>query len=115
MALALKHITFNCANPRALAEFWAEAVRGRVTDDWGEFVVVNAENLGVAFLAFQLVPERKLGRNRVHIDLHADDRRAEVARLERLGARALEEHGIPGLAWTVLIDPEGNEFCVAEE
>jgi predicted enzyme related to lactoylglutathione lyase len=115
MSLRLKHITFNCGDPRALAEFWAGAVHGRVTDDWGDFVVVNAENLGVAFLGFQRVPEPKLGRNRVHLDLHTTDRDAEVARLEGLGAKAVEEHGVPGLSWTVLVDPEGNEFCVAEE
>jgi predicted enzyme related to lactoylglutathione lyase len=115
VSLRLKHVTFNCAEPRALAEFWAQATAGQVSDDWGDFVVVNAEDLGGMFLGFQRVPERKFGRNRVHLDLHTEDRQAEVERLTGLGARAVEEHGVPGLSWTVMLDPEGNEFCVAEE
>ncbi len=70
MSLRVKHVTFNCADPGSLAAFWAEAIGGRVTDDWGEFVVVDAERIGVACLAFQRVPEPKVGRNRVHPDLH---------------------------------------------
>jgi predicted enzyme related to lactoylglutathione lyase len=48
----------------------------------------------------------------VHVDLRADDRAAEVARLTGLGASVVAEYALPGLWWTVLADPEGNEFCV---
>ncbi|WP_202460117.1 VOC family protein [Streptomyces sp. SID1328] len=63
---------------------------------------------------FQRVPEAKSGKNRLHIDLHAGpERRAgEVARLTALGATVLREVTEPAGAWTVLADPEGNEFCV---
>jgi hypothetical protein len=115
MSLRVKHVTFNCADPAGLAAFWAEAAGGRVIDDWGEFVVVDATSLGLPCLAFQRVPEPKTGRNRVHLDLHTGDRAGEVARLELLGAKVVEEHSMPGLSWSVLADPEGNEFCVAEE
>ena len=115
MSLHVQHVTFNCADPRGLAEFWAQVAGGKVTDDWGEFVVVDAAGLGVRCLAFQRVPEPKAGRNRVHLDLHTDDRPGEIARLVRLGATVVEEHALPvGFAWTVLADPEGNEFCVAD-
>jgi predicted enzyme related to lactoylglutathione lyase len=69
-----------------------------------------------SFWALQQVPEPRLGKNRVHLDLRGDaGRAAEVARLVDLGARVIdEEHAVPGLAWTVLADPEGNEFCVGE-
>jgi predicted enzyme related to lactoylglutathione lyase len=51
----------------------------------------------------------------VHLDFAADDRRAEVARLGSLGARIVdEERTAPGIAWTVMQDPEGNEFCVTD-
>jgi hypothetical protein len=47
----------------------------------------------------------------VHFDLRPDDQRAEVQRLENLGARRVEigQHDVP---WIVMADPEGNEFCV---
>ena len=65
-------------------------------------------------ILFQAVPEPKTGKNRLHIDLHAGPERldAEVARLERLGARLLrvvEEHGFRHVT---MADPEGNEFDV---
>ena len=62
---------------------------------------------GVRFW-FQKVPERKVVKNRVHVDLTAADPPAEVARLRGLGASVVAEH--EGLV--VLADPEGNEFCL---
>ncbi|MCM2412405.1 VOC family protein [Streptomyces sp. RKAG290] len=66
-------------------------------------------------LLFQRVPEPKTVKNRLHLDLHAgpDRRDAEVARLEGLGANVLRKVEEPGGTWTVLTDPEGNEFCVS--
>lgn len=66
-------------------------------------------------LLFQRVPEAKTVKNRLHIDVHAGpgrDRAAEVARLESLGASVLRDVAEPGGRWTVMADPEGNEFCV---
>ncbi|MBV2355059.1 hypothetical protein KUM39_11885 [Streptomyces sp. J2-1] len=65
-------------------------------------------------LLFQRVPEPKAGKNRLHLDVHAPagQRTAEVARLTALGARVLREVREPAGEWTVLADPEGNEFCV---
>jgi hypothetical protein len=48
----------------------------------------------------------------VHIDFATEDREGEVERLVALGATRGEDHTVPGLTWTVLQDPEGNEFCV---
>ncbi|WP_407703186.1 VOC family protein [Streptomyces solincola] len=65
-------------------------------------------------LLFQRVPEAKTVKNRLHLDVHAaaGRREAETARLEALGARILRQVSEPGGTWTVLADPEGNEFCV---
>ncbi|MFF3452155.1 VOC family protein [Streptomyces sp. NPDC002667] len=65
-------------------------------------------------LLFQRVPEPKTEKNRLHLDLHpGEGRRAdEVARLTALGASVLREVREPAGAWTVMTDPEGNEFCV---
>lgn len=65
------------------------------------------------FLAFQQVPEAKTVKNRVHLDLGAPDPTALIARAVELGATRLAEHDMPGIHWTVMADPEGNEFCVS--
>lgn len=59
------------------------------------------------------MPDAKAGKNRLHLDLRPDDRDAEVARLEGLGARRVDI-GQGDVTWVVLADPEGNEFCVLE-
>ncbi|MFG2330637.1 VOC family protein [Streptomyces sp. NPDC048604] len=65
-------------------------------------------------LLFQRVPEKKSGKNRLHIDVHTapDTRDAEVGRLEGLGASVLRRVAEQGGSWVVMADPEGNEFCV---
>ena len=105
-------ITIDCADPQGLARFWTAALGTTVADDYGEFVVLAAPEGGLP-LGLQRVPEPRAGKNRVHLDLGADDRAAEVKRLVELGAGEVAEHEVPGLAWTVLTDPEGNEFCVS--
>jgi hypothetical protein len=64
---------------------------------------------------FQVVPEQKTVKNRIHLDLHvgAEQRAATVKRLEGLGATALYEGAGGGSTWVTMADPEGNEFCVA--
>jgi hypothetical protein len=49
----------------------------------------------------------------MHVDLEADDREKEITRLLELGATRGADHDEYGVAWTVMADPEGNEFCVA--
>ena len=63
---------------------------------------------------FAKVPERKVAKNRMHLDLASPDHEAEVARLVALGATRVADMEEWGYEWTVLQDPEGNEFCVAE-
>ena len=49
----------------------------------------------------------------MHVDLAADDREKEIARLVNLGATRHDDHAEHGHTWTVLTDPEGNAFCIA--
>lgn len=65
-------------------------------------------------LLFQRVPEPKTVKNRLHLDVHAGpgQRAAEVERLVALGASSVRTVEEPGGTWEVLLDPEGNEFCV---
>ena len=63
---------------------------------------------------FAKVPEPKRAKNRMHVDLAAADHEAEVVRLVGLGATRVADVDEWGYRWTVLQDPEGNEFCVAQ-
>jgi predicted enzyme related to lactoylglutathione lyase len=113
MALSVEMITFDCSDPDKLAQWWAQAVDGRV-DAFapGEFVAVT-RSAGPR-LAFQKVPDPTPGKNRVHIDFGVADTEAEVKRLVELGAVETGRHSFgENFSWVVLADPDGNAFCVA--
>jgi predicted enzyme related to lactoylglutathione lyase len=107
-------VVVDCADPRAMARFWGSAMDWSVhsvTDD--EAVLRSAAGVG-PYLRFVRVPEPKTGWNRVHLDVRpypGDDPQAEAARLRALGATAVDLGPDP-VPWTVLADPEGNEFCL---
>lgn len=113
MTLSVEMITVDCTDPDTLAQWWAQAVNGTVNAVVpGEFVVVAlpaGPNLG-----FQHVDDPTPGKNRVHLDFHAADMEAEVARLVGLGAGEAGRHSFgPEFNWAVLTDPAGNAFCIA--
>ncbi len=110
MVSFVKSVTFDCADPMLLAEFWAAAVGSNVDEDsTPERAWVEPAAWGGPSLWFQKVPERKSAKNRQHFDLRAvGDVQAEVSRLVDLGATELARHG----DLVVMADPEGNEFCV---
>lgn len=114
MDLNLGGITIDSTEPRTLAEFWTKALDLEVAFDAdGEFLqLTSRSNPAQPYLGLQKVPEGRAGKNRVHIDFSTADREGEVARLVSLGATREDTHEMPGLTWTVLRDPEGNEFCV---
>lgn len=117
MSLRIQCTCFDAADPRALASFWENVLGWRRTYDSDDEVVLEPaqgtpENGVVPDLLFLRVPEPKSGKNRLHIDLRPDDRDAEVARIEHLGARRVDVGQRGDESWVVLADPEGNEFCV---
>jgi len=114
MNLGIGMVTIDCAEPQQLAPFWSEALGVSIQGDYGDFVFLARPVDGGPVLGLQRVPEPRSGKNRVHVDLSGGSRVTEVPRLVGLGARVVGEHEMPGLAWTVLADPEGNEFCVGE-
>jgi len=77
-------------------------------------VLVPDDDTNASPLVLQQVPEPKVGKNRMHLDIVADDIEPEVTRLESLGARRLHDgvQNIDDTQWVTLADPEGNEFCV---
>ncbi|WP_329096757.1 VOC family protein [Actinomadura citrea] len=107
-------VVVDCADPRAMARFWDEALDWtlhEVTDDHA--VMRSATGVG-PYLEFLRTPDAKTVLNRIHIDLRpypGDDQAAEAARLRALGATDADV-GQGDVPWTVLADPEGNEFCV---
>ena len=62
------------------------------------------------------MPEQKVAKNRMHLDIETSDIDAEATRLEHLGARRVtrDAHAEHGSYWHVMADPEGNEFCVCD-
>ncbi|RKT85986.1 hypothetical protein SAMN05421805_1011160 [Saccharopolyspora antimicrobica] len=115
MNLDIVMVTIDCASPRTLAEFWTQALDTSVAFESDEFVMLEPNREGGVRIGLQRVPEPRAGKNRAHVDLNTTDRKAEVRRLVDLGATELAENTTYGLTWTVLADPEGNEFCVGSE
>ncbi|MBB5955632.1 putative enzyme related to lactoylglutathione lyase [Saccharothrix tamanrassetensis] len=114
MTFTIGMITIDTPDPHKLADFWTKALATEVLEDWGEFMVLAPPAEGGVQLGLQRVDDPTPGKNRVHFDTHVADRVAEVARLVGLGATEVAEHTVPGLTWTVLEDPEGNQFCVGQ-
>ena len=113
MALTMETVTFDCADPDALADWWARAVSGTPQPVLpGEFVLVARAD--GPKLGFQKVDDPTPGKNRVHVDFSVADLGAEVDRLLSLGATETGRHEFgTDFRWVVLADPEGNAFCVA--
>jgi catechol 2,3-dioxygenase-like lactoylglutathione lyase family enzyme len=117
MYASIHNITFDCADARAQAAFWA-AVTGwaaqerDATPGHVEYTVVPPAP-GLPRLYFTAVPEPKRAKNRIRLDLipPGGDQRAELARPTGLGATVPAAQP-PGVGWVILADPEGNEFCL---
>ena len=120
MTLGIAAITFDCEDAATLSAFWSRALDRPVDpseqDTGGFFASIGMSDPtpGQPPMMFIKVPEPKTAKNRVHLDLNASDRAAEVDRLVGLGATIVHDKDEWGVRWTTLNDPEGNEFCVAE-
>jgi Glyoxalase-like domain len=131
----LNNITFAAEEPVQLAEFWAaalgyepielppdvtaaadQAIEAGELDPTGWAMLVNPDGVGPRLL-FQRRPKTPTTDIPIHLDLHSEDRAAEVERLTGLGATFVEERSLKigpyEEFWTVMKDPEGNGFCVS--
>ena len=114
MSIALEHVTFDSADAATLAAFWAQVLDSQVDAGGNEFfATVNKEGDGPALMFIQ-VPEERVGKNRLHLDLATADWAAEVDRIVGLGAKRVGEFDEYGAHWVTLADPEGNVFDLAE-
>jgi hypothetical protein len=113
MASTVDTLTIDCADPSRLAAFWTEALGydlKETTDSDAEIVDPAGRGWPLLFL---VVPEDKSVKNRVHLDLRPrGSMQDEVDRLVGAGASVLRRVDEDGSFWTVMLDPEGNEFCV---
>jgi Glyoxalase-like domain len=124
----LHDVVIDCRHPASIARFWAAALDGYQVApyDEAELARLRAEGIfdpeddptvlvegpsGQPRIFFQLVPESKVVKNRVHLDLLCDHVEEEVERLKELGASVVAEFA----DHLVLRDPEGNEFCVSPQ
>lgn len=110
------NITFDCADPRALARFWGQVTGWPVVEEpqpGYEESAIGTREEGRPRLYFVRVREGKITKNRVHLDVVPADRTQdeEITRLTGLGARIVSDRR-PEFGWVVLADPEGSEFCV---
>jgi hypothetical protein len=112
MPAGLYHLCVDCHDPRQLGAFWAAVLGHQILFEDDDEVIVGADTRAYPGLCFLRVPQDKVVKNRLHVDLDPDDRDAEVARLLALGATMADVGQGPDVTWAVLADPEGNEFCV---
>jgi predicted enzyme related to lactoylglutathione lyase len=113
MPSRLYTVVVDSKDPRRLAEFWAAVLDYQVVyEEPGSEVVVARDEQTYPGLIFVPVPEDKVVKNRLHLDLNPDDRGRELERLEKLGATKADVGRGPDVTWVVMRDPEGNEFCV---
>ena len=109
-------MTIDCHDPERLAAFWASmfgAVEEWRGGDPAQYLDLGATD-GSPVLRFQRVPEPKTVKDRIHLDLHVDDLEEACRRVIELGGVRVEQGDLReyDVNFRVMLDPEGNEFCL---
>ena len=114
MPVRLHHIVIDAHDLPGLARFWTQAPGWKVLSERENEIVIGTDENAPAGMCFMPVTGPKTVKNRVHLDLtsSAAYRDQEIDRLLALGARRAGIGQTGAESWTVLADPEGNEFCV---
>lgn len=108
----LSEVVIDCRDTDHLADFWAAVLGGTPERESEQWVAVNMAD-GSTTVSFQWVPEEKVGKNRVHLDVLVTDLDEAADRCVALGATRISGRQGDSLGdFIVLCDPEGNEFCV---
>ena len=100
-------------DPEQIAAFWCAVLGWEVTERDAAGIRIAPPDGGMPIDVLG-VPDAKQVQNRLHLDVRADGsgRADELQRLLGLGARRVDVGQGPEVTWTVLADPEGNEFCL---
>jgi catechol 2,3-dioxygenase-like lactoylglutathione lyase family enzyme len=114
MPVRLHHIVVDTRDLPGLARFWTAALGWKVLSERDNEIVIGPDENATVGMCFMPVSDAKVVKNRIHLDLTttASDRDQEIDRLLGLGARRVDIGQTGAESWTVLADPEGNEFCV---
>jgi predicted enzyme related to lactoylglutathione lyase len=118
MTVSLHHIVIDAHDLARLARFWSEVLGWKILSEREQEVVIGPDVDAAVGICLMPAGEEKSAKNRVHLDLNpggeagADDRDAEISRILGLGARRVDIGQTGNESWTVLADPEGNEFCI---
>ncbi|EFL40369.1 VOC family protein [Streptomyces griseoflavus] len=111
MTLEWRNVIVHSAEPKALGQWWAEALGWVVVHVSDVEFAIQPDRDRLPGLEFVLLDEPRKAKSRLHLDFVPDDQDAEVARLEAHGARRVDI-GQGDQPWVVMADPEGNEFCL---
>ncbi len=109
-------VTIDCNDLNAMTEFWSSALgytRGELDAQYQW--IADPDDEGPSII-LQVVPEPRIGKNRLHLDIYAKDIDHEVRRLVDIGATRIDPapQEEVGHRWIRLADPEGNQFCVVQ-
>jgi predicted enzyme related to lactoylglutathione lyase len=114
VTVSLHHIVIDARDLSAQARFWARVLNWKILSEREREIVIGADETAPVGICFMPVADSKMVKNRLHLDLTPgpDGRDAEVERILALGARRVDIGQSGTESWTVLADPEGNEFCI---
>jgi predicted enzyme related to lactoylglutathione lyase len=111
----LQHVTFSCAEPARVAEFWGQLLDYETAAAGDSWLATDPHGEGTRLL-FNRMPKSPTIELPMHLDIGVPDREAELARVLELGGHLVEtkSHSVGDLEekWTVMRDPEGNGFCI---
>ncbi len=121
MTCFVSHTTIDAHNAYELSEWWKrllgyEDIPDDPNEPGHEECMIRDPQTGHQLLFIE-VPDKKVAKNRIHLDLRPREatRDEEIERVRALGATELSDHRGqygPGSGWVVFADPEGNEFCI---
>jgi hypothetical protein len=114
MPSLMSAIVIDAVQPRVVADFWCSVLGWQVVEEDDGVISIAAADGSWPMIDVAPVPESKTIKNRLHLDLRADDNPTgdELERLLGLGARRADVGQGADVTWVVLCDPEGNEFCL---
>lgn len=106
-------ITHDTVDLDQAVAFWAELLGLEVVHLEGPYAHLGKLGEDGPLLAFQQVPELKDTKNRLHMDIHVEDRTAFGHKVVEMGGSIIGDHQEGNFpTWIVMADPEGNEFCI---
>jgi predicted enzyme related to lactoylglutathione lyase len=114
MTVSLHHIVIDARDLGAQARFWARVLDWRILSEREREVVIGVDENAAVGICFMPATDGKVTKNRLHLDLTPgpDGRDADVERIVAMGASRVDIGQTGEESWTVLADPEGNEFCI---